>query len=52
MADASVPANIEVENIQIPSKKPKENSMVELRNEGLLISGIKVRGMSYAMIGE
>ena len=52
MVDAYVPANIEVENIQIPSKKPKENSIVELKNEGLLISSIRVRGRYYAMIGE
>ena len=52
MVDAFVLANIEVENIQIPSKKTKGNSMVELKDEGLLISSIKVRGRSYVMIGE
>ena len=40
MVDAFVPVEIEVENIQIPSKKPKGNSMVELKNEGVLISSI------------
>ena len=52
MADASVPAEIEIENLQIPSKKPEGNSMVEIENEGVLISNIKIRGRSYAMIGE
>ena len=52
MADASVPANIEVENIQIPSKKSKGNSLVELKDGGLVISSIKVHRRSYAMIGE
>ena len=52
MADAYVPAEIEVENIQIPSKKPKGNSMVEIEREGVLISSINICGRSYAMIGE
>ena len=41
-----------MENIQNPSKKTKGNSMVELKSEGVLISSLKFRGKSYAMIGE
>ena len=47
-----VPAKLEAENIQIPSKKLKGKSVVELKNEGVQISSIKFRGKSYAMIGE
>ena len=52
MADASVPIKIEVENIQIPSKKLKGKPMVEIENEGVLISSINIRRRSYAMIGD
>ena len=53
MADAFVPTDIEVENIQNPrKKKSKGKSMVELKSEGVLISSLKFRGRSYAMIGE
>ena len=37
---------------KIPVKKAKGNSMVELKSEGVLISSLKFRGRSYAMIGE
>ena len=52
MADVSVPAKIEVENIQNLSTKTKGKSRVELKSEGVLISSLKFRGKSYAMIGE
>ena len=52
IVDASVPTKIEVENVQIPSKKLKGKPMVEIENEGVLISNIKIRGRSYPMIGE
>ena len=52
MEAASILANIELENIQIPSKRPKGNSMVELKNEGVLISSINFCGRSYVMIGK
>ena len=46
-----VPSKLEAENKQIPSKNLKGKSVVELKNEGLLISSIKFHGKSYAMIG-
>ena len=52
IADVFVPSKLEVENIQIPSKKLKGRSLVEIKNEGVQISSIKFRGKSYAMIGE
>ena len=52
ITDVIVLAKLQVENIQIPSKKFKGNSVVESKNEGLLISSIKFHGKSYAMIGE
>ena len=52
MADVFVLANIESEDIQIPSEKTKGNSMVEFKNEGVLISSVKFRGRSYAILCE
>ena len=52
IVDIFVPAKIEAKNIQIPSKKLKGKSVVELKNEGVQISSIKFCGKSYAMIGE
>ena len=52
MADVSVPAKSEVENIQNLSTKTKGNSMVEVKSEGVLISSLNFHGKSYAMIGE
>ena len=52
IADVFVPSKLEAKNIQIPSKKLKGKSVVELKNEGVQISSIKFRGKSYAMIGE
>ena len=52
MANASILAEIEVENIQNLSTKTKGKSMVEVKSEGVLISSLKFHGKSYAMIGE
>ena len=41
MVDVSVPAKIEVENIQNLSTKTKGKSMVEVKSEGVLISSLK-----------
>ena len=52
IAEVFVPAKLEAENIQIPSKKLKGKSMVVLKYEAMEISSIKFRGKSSAMIGE
>ena len=52
MTEVSIPAKMELEDIQVPSEKTKENSMVGFKKEGVLISNVKFQGRSYAMLGE
>ena len=52
MAEVSIPAKMELEDIQVLSEKTKEKSMVGFKKEGVLISSVKFWGKSYAMLGE
>ena len=52
MANVSIPAKMELEDIQVPNEKTKGKSMVGFKKEGVLISHVKFQGKSYAMLGE
>ena len=52
MAEVSILAEMESEDIQVPSEKTKGKSMVGFKKERVLISSVKFQGRSYAMLGE
>ena len=52
MTEVSIPTKMESEDIQVPSEKTKGNSKVGFKKEGVLISSVKFREKSYAMLGE